>query len=204
MLGLLPPLGTRGSFTVGSPFTLNDDYVYTCSAHRSLNQMVRNGDDPLQTIYLDNGLTEADFNLALQTDVFIVTLITEMLAPINIPSSHITSYDNGSYVDHQFVVVTAACGLLPTTFDKTRIKESVQSALFEYTGIAGEVYVVVKDTDKRVSEAEAEAAANARQAAIEYNSNNFKDKLTLAAENQRLRDENQRLIEVIEGLQNSD
>lgn len=203
MIGLLPPLGVKGSFEVRTPYAVQSDIIYVVTGHRTLKQMILADLDPLKTIYLDKGLREEDFNLALASDVVIVTLSSGQTPELNIPSSHFNSYDNGSFIEHQHVIVTASCGILPSTFDKTRIKEAVRNSLFQFTGIEAEVFVVVQDTAKKVTQNEANAAEAQRQVNMTYGSTTYQDKLKLVQENQDLRAEVQRLIEVIDGLQDN-
>ena len=198
MIGLLPPIGAKGVFQLKLPFTLNTDHIYICSAHRTLNQMIVNGDDPLNTVYLAAGLTEGDYQTALRTDVVIVTLLSGKLKPVVVPTTHIKNYTNGGFVDHQHVIVTASCGILPVSFDNTRIREAVNTALQEFVGIEPTVYVVMKDTTTKVTEEQALANEQARAAAIEFHSTTYKDKLALVQQNEVLRLENQKLIMMLE------
>lgn len=201
MIGLLPPLGVRGSFTLQVPFVIGQDFIYTCSAHRTLQQMIESKLDPLQTVYLANGLTEQDYLIALKGDVVIVTLSSINRPSINVPSSHILGYDNGSYVPHQVLVVTAMLGVFPVSYDATRIKEAVETSLQEFVGVEVEPVIVTLATEQAITQAEADAAELARQAAMTYTSTTLKDKDEVLVELERLRIENAKLISLLEQYQ---
>lgn len=184
-----------------TPFTLDVDFIYTCSAHRTISELIGAGVDVYATVYQAVGLEKTVYEAARRVDMVIVTLMTMGAETVQVPMDYVLGYDNSSFVDHQWVIVTASMGLLPVDYDTTRIRAAVTDAISAYTGIQTEAHIVVKTLDKKVTEAEARANEQTREQYITYRSTLLKDKAELAQLAEQLREENARLIAWIEELQ---
>jgi len=201
MAGLVPNIGAKGLFTLRVPFVLDSNLSYTCSSHRTIDEIIASGENPYELIYKPVGLPETEVNLARERGIVIVTLLSGVTKPVYVPSDYITAYDNTALVPHQYLVVTAPCGIFPVGYDATRIKEAVRDALVAYVGIEVEPLIVVKDMAGAVTQQMAKSAEDARYAAMTYTSTTLGDKLELQNRVQILEDENAKLIEIIEQLQ---
>ena len=88
----IPAVGTKGIYTLTSPFSTDPGEVLECDGIRTLSAYIANNDDALQTVYLDNKLTEDDYNADLAINIEVVTLVNSKGFRRLVPAKYIASY----------------------------------------------------------------------------------------------------------------
>lgn len=199
MARITPPLDAKGLFKVRSPYTVSPVGIYWVGAQRTFEELIAAKIDPLTQVYKPVGMGQSDYNQDVIDGAKVITLLSYIRSPLHIPDTYILEYPNMSLVPHSWVVLTISCGILPDTYDLTRMMQTVSDAVSEYTGVSVVVTPMVAPTTDSVTEVAYEEARAAREAAIVNKSTDFADKLALQAQlavaNQHIQD----LTDVIEG-----
>lgn len=139
MSRMTPKLGTKGLFTLRSPFELVAGIEYHVAAVRSLEEVRVLDADPLTRIYLNNGLGKAEFEADRAEGAHIVTLLAVNQLPVYVPDTYILSFPSNDTVPYSRLVLTSNLGPLPKDFDVTLIEAKVKAAISDVLGIEPEV-----------------------------------------------------------------
>ncbi len=186
MASPIPPIGTRGVYSLNSPWTTTPGVVYTCAAIRRFVDLANLGTDVYETYYAPSGLTQSDYEQDRRNDEVIVTLISETTAPIYVPSSYIAAFPDQSFRNYHHVVLSASLGPLPDYIDLTFVREQVATAVSEVVGQEATVHLSVAPMRGTVSPEEHEVLEAARQAAITNRTTDYARFLEVSQENTQL------------------
>lgn len=167
MASPIPPIGTRGRYTLYSPWTASSATVYTCAAIRRFVDIENLGTDVFDTYYGASGLERTDYERDRRNNEVIITLVSETTAPIYVPSSYIAAYPDLSHRNYHHVVLSASLGPLPDYIDLTFVRDQVASAVSDVVGQEATVNLAVAPMQGTVSPEEHETLEAARQAAIQ-------------------------------------
>lgn len=201
MARITPPPGAAGLFILRLPFVTSPTLSYRVGAIRFIDEMISQGDDPFQIVYVPRGLTDADYQADIKAGAAIISLLTDSQKPIYVPDTYIESFPNMGIVPHSHMIATVSLGILPDNYDLTRATTAIQEALIADVGIEASVKFVSMPTVDVVTQAAAAAAALARQGAITNKNTTYAEKLELQQQNADLRQSNDTLIELAEQLQ---
>lgn len=166
MASLIPPIGTRGRYSLIAPFVANGGVMYTCSAIRNFVDLDNLGVDIFNMYYFPNGLEQTICDRDRKNNEAIITLTSDTEAPIYVPSSYIASFPDLNVRNYQHVVLSASLGPLPDYIDLTFAKAAMASALSDILGVDPTVNVSVAASTGVVSPEDHEALEAARAAAI--------------------------------------
>lgn len=161
-----PALYTKGIFTLGTPFTLTPNVVYTCEAIRSFQELINAGVDIFTTYYEPVSLTETQYETDLAAGANLITLMAPGYATVYVPDTYITAYPQVGNVAYSTVVLGVSLGPVPDALDLTFLKEQIADVVSGVIGIAGTVAVVVSPSTDVMTPQQAQNAEDARQAAI--------------------------------------
>lgn len=141
-------VGTSGKFILKSPFDkklekvavesdgLNSlDLIYTIVAKEDIGSAVASGGSVLDNIYIENGLTEADYKKDLLAKVNIITLGVTGYAPIKVPESYIDSWPLENTVPYYQPVLVMPLGPFAKDTDFTYLKQQVEAIVSDVVGI---------------------------------------------------------------------
>lgn len=167
MASPIPPIGTRGRYSLTSPWSAAPGVLYTCAAVRRFVDIENLGTDVYETYYAASGLERSDYERDRQNDEAIVTLVSETTAPIYVPSSYIAAFPDLSHRNYHHVVLSASLGPLPDYIDLTFVRDQVAAAVSDVVGQEATVHLSVAPMSGTVSPEEHEALEAARQAAIQ-------------------------------------
>lgn len=179
MSRVTPPIGAKGLFKVRAPYTVSASAVYWVGAKRTFEELIAAKINPLKHVYAPVGLGQQDYNADIVEGAEVITLLSNVRGPLHIPDTYILEYPNMSVVPHSWVVCTVSCGILPDTYDLTRMKQTVAAAVAEYTGVQAEVQTMVAPTTDAVTEADYLNAKAVRDAALQNRSTDFIEKQAL-------------------------
>jgi len=179
MARITPPIGAKGLWKVRSPFVVSAAGIYWVGAKRTFEELIAAKIDPLAQVYKPAGLGQAEYNSDIVEGAEVITLLSNLRGPLHIPDTYILEYPNMSIVPHSWVVLTVSCGILPDTYDLTRMQQTVANAVSEYTGVVATVTPMLAPTIDSVTEADYLAAKAVRDAALQNRSTDFIEKQVL-------------------------
>ncbi len=162
----VPPIGTRGLYSLKAPFTTVPNQLYECGAIRFFKDVENQGIDVFKKYYEPWDLTQADYTRDRSAGVVMVTLISDSQAPIYVPSSYILAFPGLTSVRYQYVVLSASLGALPESLDLTFVKNQVAEAIAETVGVMPQVFENVAEATGVVTPEQHDALEAARQAAV--------------------------------------
>ncbi|MNX74053.1 hypothetical protein D3C86_1054770 [compost metagenome] len=179
MARITPPIGAKGLFKVRSPYVVSAAAVYWVGAVRTYEELIAAKIDPLTQVYTPVGLGQPDYNQDIIEGAQVITLLSHVRPPLHIPDTYILEYPNMSLVPHSWIVCTVSCGILPDTYDLTRMQQTVAAAVSEYTGVQSTVTISTAPTTDSVTEEAYKEAKIVRDAALVNKSTDFVEKLAL-------------------------
>lgn len=179
MARITPPIGAKGLFKVRSPYVVSAAAVYWVGAVRTYEELIAAKIDPLTQVYVPVGMGQSDYNQDIIEGAQVITLLSSVRPPLHIPDTYILEYPNMSLVPHSWIVCTVSCGILPDTYDLTRMQQTVAAAVSEYTGVQSTVTISTAPTTDSVTEAAYLEAKAVRDAALVNKSTDFVEKLAL-------------------------
>lgn len=197
----LPPIGTVGIFELQLPYVLVPNKSYKVHAHRTFDEMIATGDDPLATCYTPYGLDITAYEADKLAGAVVITLMATGVDPIHVPNTKIVKYPDTGVVPHSWFVASVSCGILPDNYDTGRLIEAIQTTVKLYTGVESEVKVAVMPTSTAVTQQQYEEATNIRNQAIENLETDYSSALGLKIQVESLKQQNSDLIAIIEQLQ---
>lgn len=199
-----PAIGMSGIFTINAPFDVPDTISYTVEAHRTFNEIIHDGIDPVEYIYEPVGLTESDYvNDAVTPGALVIVLVSERGERVRVPNTYIVDYPNTSVVPHAWIVATVSLGVLPLDYDFQRVRDAIETSVSDFIGVESTVHIAMKRTHDVVTEERAEELASIRNAAITYRETDRADKLALQATVAQQKEQIDDLIKIIEDLQST-
>lgn len=189
-MAILPPIPTRGLFTVGAPFSVTASVIYNVEAVRSIPDMIQQNEDPLNDIYLPAGLTEDDYKNDVKEGVYIVTLSSEEEAPKYIPTTYILTIPDDTAIPYSYIVVSANCGALPATVtdELTQAVQEVKDILSNLVGVSVDVKIATAPSAGSVSYEQHLINEAQRKNAIVSRETVYAQNISLLAENAKLKE----------------
>lgn len=197
MNNLVPPVGTRGRYTVASPFVVNEGVIYRCTALRRFSDVENQGLRVFESFYQPRGLTTTDVSRDRQAGAYIATLESDRYAPVYVPTTYITSYPDGAFRKYQRVVISAELGPMPDSIDLTFAEQQVSDVLSDTIGIAPRVILSIAPLSDQVTPDEHEALEVARVNAIKTRTTYYAKFIAEREKNQRLETRLQILEDII-------
>lgn len=140
----IPTVGATGYYRLKPPFDglLSENDRYTCRAVRSITDCLANNENIKDTVYIKNGLTEADYNGDLANGVYIVSLQSDVGQWIYLPASYILGYPTTNGVEYYNALLAVNIGSIPTRLDLSTIKESISNLVYDTMGITPDIQTV--------------------------------------------------------------
>lgn len=186
MKNLVPPVGTRGRYTVRPPFSVKNDVIYVCTALRRFSDIEAQGLRVYEMFYQPYGLTQTDVSTDRRLNAYIATLESDSYAPVYVPTTYVTSYPDGAYRSYHRVVLSAELGPIPDYIDLSFAVTQMQAVLTDVIGVAPKVAVSVAPMTDRVTPDQHEALEVARTGAIKTRTTDYAKYLSEKQKNQRL------------------
>ena len=180
-MALIPPVGTSGIYKLAAPFNtlLQANMSYRCDAIRRIADFLEVGLDPFEEFYEPRGLTKAAYDLDLQNQVCIVSLVSTGGHWVYVPSTYISSYPDINGVPYTVMVLGLDLGAIPNYRDLTGLKQAIANLTRDTIGIMPTVKEVAISAVQKLSQSDHDALENARTIAI-TNSQTDRSKLFAA------------------------
>jgi hypothetical protein len=169
---LIPPIGIEGTFTLKEPLNtiINERQNYKVVAVRSIKEMIESDEDVKQFIYLDQSLTEEDFNNDVKNNVPIVSLMGEDGGYYYIPANRILSIPKINGKIFRYKTIAVNLGLVPDDQDFNFLIDEIKDLVMTYYGIEADVNLVDVSSGYIYTQTEYENFENSRKLKIQ----NFK------------------------------
>jgi len=183
-----PQIGVRGLYTLTDPFSskLISGVQYTCSAVRSISDLINKGETPYDTYYKPYDITAATYELDIAAGVSIVTLEAAEQHVVYVPSTYISGYPEIGGVSYVSMMIGAQLGPIKEGFDLSLLTDKVSQIILEYIGVAAEVKLIAASLPKLLSHSTANALESARAANISVANTDHTAVVRLQQENDTL------------------
>jgi len=201
MANIVPPIGSKGLFLLRIPFVANPSIIYHVGAIRSFEELISRGIDPVKLVYTPAGLTDASYAEDAAAGALILTLLSDTLKPLYVPTTYVDSYPNMGVVPHSWLVATVDCGILPDTYDTTRLTQAIQRAVSEDIGVGSTVFIARAPTTDAITQDQYVQNLAARNAAIKNRTTDFVLLQTARSDIANLTQSNQALVDLVQQLQ---
>lgn len=195
---LTPPILSRGLYTLRAPFTAKSNMMYTCSAIRSIPEMVSQGVDVLALVYTPVGLAASDYQTDIDANANIITLTSDYDTPIHVPDTYIASFPDQSSENYQYRVLAIPLGAIANGYDLTGLKANLSAVCSDVIGIEPAIVDAVAALTDAVTPEQAEALERARAAKIGNRETDRAKALRLETQNTALQQQCDTLIKILQ------
>lgn len=169
----VPAVGTKGSYKLVDPFKTFDGELFECIGVRALASFISNNDDALQEVYLDNGLTEQNYEADLNENIEIVSLQNDKGFVLHVPAKYVSMYPVQDGVHYRAIAFNVFLPAMPVERDYSflidRLKETVRSQL----GVDSTVTLTETSRVQQVSHQKHEETTIARTTVIANDASPF-------------------------------
>lgn len=175
MTNILPSVGMSGSFAATTPFDIkiNEQILYECTSVETIGALVASGQDPLNDIYILNGLTQENYDTALANNTNIVTLTASTGELVVIPGNYILGLPDANGIKYSNIMLGISLSALPDTFDLNPLMTEVADLVLARIGVASEVRAISFGTSNLLTQTQAAAVEAARQVKVSNNVSNL-------------------------------
>jgi hypothetical protein len=161
-------MGVSGDWTLKAPLDtkITPNLAYTCKSLRKISEMVANGIDVLNLVYIPNGLTQDDYNDGVANDWSVVTLQAASGLMVLVPSPWLAGWPSADSVPYVVMGMIINLGAIPNTIDPTFLTDKVEPVIKAALGLDPEIhYATLSETATKTWDDHV-AQENARTAAI--------------------------------------
>lgn len=134
-----PAIGTKGLYSLLSPFSVPVGQLLECTAVRTIPSYLSDNDDPLQEVYIANGLTEDNYETDLKEGVEIVSLVNSGGFVLRVPARYIASFPVQDGVPYRSVAISAFLPPLPVDKDLSGLIAGIQELIQNTLGVSSDV-----------------------------------------------------------------
>jgi len=167
---VVPAIGTSGSFTLKTPFSVPTDTVYIVSAVRTFADLAMAGQDAMALVYSPVNLTQTDSDHDVAAGAVVVVLTSGTNAPVYVPSSYLVQQPSQDVVPYSMLIGSFNLGPLPDSLDMTALLNLIKQLISATVGIEDpDVELHAIPTTTVVTSAQDAAMTQARLAAVTNN-----------------------------------
>lgn len=191
-----PVPGAKGKYELEAPFAqkIDPNIAYECTAVRTFGEMQSWGRDPWTEVYRPENIDEAKYVQDAQDAVMLVTLRADRGQTVVVPTSYIKSCPPTGGVPYNVMAIAIKLGAIADEVELQGLMTKLADVTKANIGIEPEVRAVKLSSTTLRPQQDHEALEAARKA-------NIISKDTLSSENLRLSQENARLREQIDALE---
>lgn len=162
----IPLMRAKGPYELKLPWVADPKQIYECTEQRTYQALEVSGVDVYTTYYLPKGLEQAVYERDRDAGEYILTLTSNAVAAIHVPSSYLARYPDQNVVPYQWVVISASLDLLPDTMDLTFAQEQMATLLADIIGVKPRVRLSTLPFNETITVEESLLMERARKAAI--------------------------------------
>jgi hypothetical protein len=163
-----PSMGITGLWTLNAPYSnlVLSTIQYKCIGTTSVAGAVSSGQDPLNTVYLANGDTQASYNTDLANDDYLITITSGPDDIVVFPRSALAGGPQSNGVVYHNTFMGISLSALPTTLDLTVLAQAIEALVLNQVGVHSEVTFATVGAATILNSDQATAVEAARQANI--------------------------------------
>ncbi|QXO10109.1 hypothetical protein pEaSNUABM37_00148 [Erwinia phage pEa_SNUABM_37] len=188
---IVPPMSLRGLWTLGDPFKLTANTIYTVEAVRTFSDILNQKEkvDPVELIYTPVGLDKTAYDADVQALAKVISLTAPGQPTVYVPSTYIVKMPDDTAVSYDYVVISASLGAVPTTLVSgiQQLLDTIQDDCSDLIGVRPTVNVSVAPSSGSVTVQQHRLNEENRLAAIKNRITEHAQNIALTAENERLR-----------------
>ncbi len=141
---IIPTVGSSGYFDLRSPFDTKilSGERYTCQAVRRISDYLANNETPLETIYVDAGLTEVEYEVDLKKDMYIVSLQAGTGHWVYVPASYINTLPIVNGIPYRTLMIGVALPAMPADKDFSNIQTAISNLVTDTLGVTPNIKLV--------------------------------------------------------------
>ncbi len=193
-----PPLYATGQWSVKTPFTVDENAIYTCKAIRSIDDIEARGIDPYEAFYKPLGISRDRYELDVTNLANIVTLMSDTQPVRYVPDTYIESYPDVTTVPYRHIVLSISLGAVPDTLVLDDLTTKLEELVETNIGIQGTVKVHQAGTvAKGLAQGTHRTLENNRLARIADNTTDRARVIELEEELERLRTQAATLEQIV-------
>lgn len=164
-LQFLPSIGMMGLWALKDPYgaLVMPTTQYTCVKIQSLGASVNAGEDPLTNVYLISGATQADFDLDVAADAYLITIQSELGDLVVFPNSALISLPNTDGVLYRNLVLSISLSAISDHTDLTTLQQRVSDLVLNSVGVKSTTYITQVGGVSVLSSDQSAAMESARQ-----------------------------------------
>jgi hypothetical protein len=165
---VIPTVGMTGYYRLIAPFDglINLNTEYTCQDVRSITACLANNEDVLKTIYLANGLVEADYVADRAENMLIISLQSQVGQWVYVPVRYVASYPLTNGVLYHNVMMGVGLGAIPVRMDLATIESQISDLIYNLLGIRPAMKAVQVSKATFVSTEQHEMIETTRQSRV--------------------------------------
>lgn len=163
---LIPPLNTKGIYTLKSPWVSDLTRVYQCTGINRFSALSAKNVDVFAKYYEPKGLSRAVYEADNALGAAILTLSSEFAAPIEVPSTYIISYPNMAAVRYNHTLLSASLGALYEGIPLDGVVEQMATAIESVIGVTPTINIHVAPSKEVVTPEQHQTIEAARNANI--------------------------------------
>lgn len=176
-----PEIDAVGQWKLETPFQADPAIIYKCEAINGFPALEAQGVDVFERYYLPFGLSQSKYLEDKLNNIDIVTLMSDGVDPILVPTSFINEAPGVDVVDYKQFFLGVRLGPLPSNSSLDKLKTEVEDLVRTEVGIIPDVKIVVHPVGGTITTAQHEQLEAARNALKEIKPS-FKHRLTVANE----------------------
>ena len=164
----LPSLGMTGRWSLNAPYAslVMATMQYRCTGILSLQGAVANGADPLNSVYLANKDTQANYEQDLANGDYLITISSGPGDVVTFPRSAMTSLPDSDGELYHNVMLGISLSAIPDSLNLDPIKQQVQALVLSVLGVKSTVYAATIGGATLLTTTDAAALEAARQMQI--------------------------------------
>jgi hypothetical protein len=168
MAGFIPPVGTKGLWTLLAPFnaSLLPNVSYTCIAIRNISDVIAAGGDPQALFYTPAGLSADVYEADLASDVSILTLQNPSGLVVYVPTTYLTSYPDAGGVPYKTIILAVNLGPVPESLNLSYLQSKIADSVQEIIGVKPAITPVGASATVIIPNAQDSAIVAARAAIV--------------------------------------
>lgn len=134
---ILPPIGSLGTFVLSTPFDtkISTRAQLTCKAIRKISDYLSSSEDPKTLCYLNNGLTEQDYNDDAILDMDIVSLQSGEGQWLYIPAKYIVTFPLANGIPYRSIALAINLPQLPIQQDISAMLTDLSNVVKDHIGV---------------------------------------------------------------------
>lgn len=134
---ILPPIGSSGTFVLSTPFDtkVSAQTQLTCKAIRKISDYLSSSEDPKTLCYLNNDLTEQDYNEDAVIDIDIVSLQSGEGQWLYVPAKYIVSFPLANGIPYRSIALAINLPQLPVLQDISAMLIDLSNVVRDHIGV---------------------------------------------------------------------